>query len=105
MASLQAMPRNRNGILGVSEQVSERILLILIIDRIGSILALAVKLFLRSTIWFAYTQFLWKTLKENYISISGLDAALTVPDSLSALFNWKMIRILKLGAGLALIAW
>jgi hypothetical protein len=85
----------------------------LIVYRIGSIFALAVKLFQRSAVWIAYTQFLWKTLKGTPnrtpngtpISISGLDAALSVQNSLSALVNVEMIRILKLGAVLALIAW
>jgi hypothetical protein len=103
MAKLLEIPINRNGTLGQNNV--QKPLFKLIAYRFGSILALAVKLFLRSTVWIAYTQFLWKTLKKHPISISGFNAALSAPDSFRSLLNWDMIRVLKLGFGLALIAW
>jgi hypothetical protein len=63
-----------------------------------------VKLSLRFAVWLSYTQWLWKTLKGTSISIAGLDAALGVVNSMFAL-NLDMMRTLKLGVALALIAW
>lgn len=56
-----------------------------------------------ASIGFAYTQWLWWTLKRTKISVSALDAAFGADTSLLALFNLEMLRKIKIGSLLALI--
>ena len=74
-------------------------------SRVGSGFALVVKLSLTGSVWFAYTQWLWRTLKRKAISLRGLDAAFSVQTSVLALRDLDEILKLRVGAVLALIAW
>ena len=78
---------------------------LIISHRVGSLFALVVKGLLTASVWFAYTQWLWRTLKRKDISLRGLDAAFSVEMSVVALLNPEMIFKMKVGAVLALIAW
>lgn len=73
--------------------------------RVGSFFALVVKILLMGSVWFAYTQWLWRTLKRRAISLKGLDAAFRVEMSMIALLNPELILKVRVGAVLALIAW
>ncbi|KAF2094276.1 hypothetical protein NA57DRAFT_60907 [Rhizodiscina lignyota] len=73
--------------------------------RIGSLFALVVKTMLTSSVWFAYTQWLWRTLKRRAISLRGLDAAFSAEISIWSLLNHELILKVRMGAVLALIAW
>jgi hypothetical protein len=58
-----------------------------------------------ASVWFAYTQWLWRTLHRKDITIRGLDAAFSVETSMIALLNPEMILKVRTGFVLALIAW
>ncbi|KAF2674051.1 hypothetical protein BT63DRAFT_366381 [Microthyrium microscopicum] len=73
--------------------------------RIGSIFALVIKMLLAGSVWCAYKQCLWRTMKRKYISLRGLDAAFSVEMSIMGLFNPELVFKIKTGAVLALIGW
>ena len=58
-----------------------------------------------SSVGFAYTQWLWKTLKTTEVSIEGLDAAFSADASIVSLLNKEMLWKIKVGSTLALIIW
>lgn len=58
-----------------------------------------------TSVGFAFTQVLWRTLKNTEFSIQGIDAAFNVRSSFLSFLNWEMLRKMKVGAFIALIAW
>jgi hypothetical protein len=54
---------------------------------------------------FAYVQWLWMTLKKTEVSIGTLNSAFSARSSLLFIFNWEMIRKIKVGSLIALAAW
>jgi hypothetical protein len=54
---------------------------------------------------FAYIQVLWRALKSRGFSIESLDAIFDGPVNILSLFNLEMLRKMKLGWLIALIAW
>jgi hypothetical protein len=71
--------------------------------RWGTTLAYITQASLVTSIGFAYTQWLWWTLKKTKISIAALDAAFGADSSLVSLLNVEMIRKIKVGSLIALI--
>jgi hypothetical protein len=57
------------------------------------------------SVGFAYTQWLWRTLKTTEVSIEGLDAAFDADASIISLLNKEMLSKIKVGSILALIIW
>jgi len=53
----------------------------------------------------AYTQWLWKTLKQVDITVSGLDAVFTALNKMFSMFHPEMLWKIKIGFLIASIAW
>lgn len=53
----------------------------------------------------AYVQRLWMTLKKREVTIGTLNSAFSARSSLLFIFNWEMIRKIKVGSLIALTAW
>lgn len=81
--------------------------ILMVLSRIGSLFALVVKITLTSAVWFAYTQRLWRRIKQTTtgISLSGLDAAFSAETTMMSLLNLELILKMPGGALLALLAW
>ncbi|KAI9647681.1 hypothetical protein NHQ30_004066 [Ciborinia camelliae] len=75
--------------------------------RYGNILAFVSQVCLVSSVGFAYTQWLWKSLyhKDTKVSVQCLDAAFVADTSFLSILNREMLWKLKLGSSLAMIAW
>jgi hypothetical protein len=58
-----------------------------------------------TSVGFAFTQVLWRTLKNTEFSIQGIDAAFDLRSSLLSFLNWEMLQKMKIGAFIAVIAW
>lgn len=60
-----------------------------------------------SSVGFAYTQWLWKSLyhKDTKVSVNCLDAAFVADTSVLSILNTEMLWKLKLGSLLAIVAW
>jgi hypothetical protein len=73
--------------------------------RYGTTFAFITQGALVGSVGIAYTQWLWKTLRTNEISVSGLDAAFAADTQIVSLLNVDMLRNIKIGSLLALVAW
>ncbi|KAK2599998.1 hypothetical protein QQS21_005300 [Conoideocrella luteorostrata] len=60
--------------------------------RIGTGLAFLIKVFLTSAAGFAYTQFLWHTLKSREVSIEGIDAMFAATNNAGSFFTLELWR-------------
>jgi hypothetical protein len=78
---------------------------LIILVRWGTTFAYITQVSLVTSIGFAYTQWLWWTLKRTRpgVSITALDAAFSADASLIALLNMEMIGKIKVCSLLALI--
>ena len=73
--------------------------------RLGSVFAWILQLSLMASVWFAYTQWLWRTIKRKGISVRAMNAAFDAQTSILALANTELATKMKTGFALALIAW
>ncbi|KAF2137403.1 uncharacterized protein K452DRAFT_341160 [Aplosporella prunicola CBS 121167] len=53
----------------------------------------------------AFTQWLWRALRQKYISTKGLDAAFSANETLLSFFDLDMLSKVKIGAILAAATW
>ncbi|THV45419.1 hypothetical protein BGAL_0491g00010 [Botrytis galanthina] len=75
--------------------------------RYGTTFAFVSQVCLVSSVGFAYTQWLWKSLyhKDTKVSVNCLDAAFVADTSVLSILNTEMLWKLKLGSLLAIVAW
>ncbi|TGO48091.1 hypothetical protein BOTNAR_0493g00050 [Botryotinia narcissicola] len=75
--------------------------------RYGTTFAFVSQVCLVSSVGFAYTQWLWKSLyhKDTKVSVHCLDAAFVADTSVLSILNTEMLWKLKLGSLLAIVAW
>ncbi|KAM0326178.1 hypothetical protein ACHAQA_006775 [Verticillium albo-atrum] len=73
--------------------------------RIGTALAVLTQFSFVTTVWFCYTQCLWRNLQRTSVSPQALNAAFSANESILSLRNTEMLRKFKLGSALALLAW
>ena len=73
--------------------------------RIGSIFAFAVSLSLTTSVWLAYVQWVWRSIKRKPISVRGLNAAFSAQNSFMALTSMEMASKMKIVYAMAVIAW
>ncbi|KAH8670218.1 hypothetical protein BGZ60DRAFT_527700 [Tricladium varicosporioides] len=73
--------------------------------RYGNFFAFATQFTLASSVGFAYTQWLWRTLRKRTITVSCLDSAFSADTVLMSMFNPEMWWKLKLASLLALLVW
>lgn len=75
--------------------------------RYGTTFAFVSQVCLVSSVGFAYTQWLWKSLyhKDTKVSVNCLDAAFVADTSVLSILNTEMLWKLKLGSVLAVVAW
>lgn len=75
--------------------------------RYGTTFAFVSQVCLVSSVGFAYTQWLWKSLyhKDTKVSVNCLDAAFVADTSVLSILNTEMLWKLKLGSLLAVVAW
>jgi hypothetical protein len=73
--------------------------------RYGTTFAFFAQVSLVTSVGFAFTQVLWRTLKNTEFSIQGIDAAFNVRSTLLSFFNLEVLWKMKVGSLLALIAW
>jgi hypothetical protein len=71
--------------------------------RIGTGLAFVTKMFLALAVAAAYTQCIWKTAREKFISLKGLDAMFCATSDATAFLTTGMVC--HLSSLLALIIW
>ena len=73
--------------------------------RYGTTFAFATQISLVGSVGFAYSQWLWKTLRATTVSVQCLDSAFSADTQLISMFNPEMWWKIKLGSLLALLAW
>lgn len=75
--------------------------------RYGTTFAFVSQVCLVSSVGFAYTQWLWKSLyhKDTKVSVNCLDAAFVADTCVLSMLNTEMLWKLKLGSLLAMAAW
>ncbi|KAF7913457.1 hypothetical protein BELL_0064g00280 [Botrytis elliptica] len=75
--------------------------------RYGTTFAFVSQVCLVSSVGFAYTQWLWKSLyhKDTKVSVNCLDAAFVADTSVLSILNTEMLWKLKLGSLIAIAAW
>lgn len=82
-------------------------ILLMSYHRYGNTFAFVSQVCLVSSVGFAYTQWLWKSLyhKDTKVSVQCLDAAFVADTSILSALNTEMLWKLKLGSLIALVAW
>lgn len=73
--------------------------------RVGNFFAFIVQSSLVMPMTFAYTQWLWMTLKESEVTIGTLNNAFAAQHSLLFILNLEMFRKIKVGYLLAATMW
>ncbi|KAH6713525.1 hypothetical protein BKA61DRAFT_43274 [Leptodontidium sp. MPI-SDFR-AT-0119] len=73
--------------------------------RYGTTFAFVTQVSLVGSVGFAYSQWLWKTLRTTRVSVQCLDSAFSADTQLISMFNPEMWWKIKLGSLLALLAW
>ncbi|KAF9631158.1 hypothetical protein BFW01_g2020 [Lasiodiplodia theobromae] len=73
--------------------------------RIGNAFAFLAKCCFCSAANIAFLQWLWKTLREKYISVQGIDAAFSATQTLVSFASREMLSKVKVGSVLALLTW
>lgn len=73
--------------------------------RIGNAFAFLAKCCFCSAANIAFLQWLWRTLREKYISVQGIDAAFSATQTLFSFSSWEMLSKVKVGSLLALLTW
>ncbi|KAK0103699.1 hypothetical protein ONS95_005707 [Cadophora gregata] len=73
--------------------------------RYGTTFAFVTQVSLVGSVGFAYSQWLWKTLRATTVSVQCLDSAFSADTQLISMFNPEMWWKIKLGSVLALLAW
>jgi hypothetical protein len=73
--------------------------------RLGTTFAFVTHLCLATSVGYSYIQWLWRSLKETGLTISGLDAAFAARTNILSLLNSDLLRELKVASLLVLISW
>ncbi|KAG0646652.1 hypothetical protein D0Z07_7475 [Hyphodiscus hymeniophilus] len=73
--------------------------------RWGTTFAYITQVCLVSSVGFAYTQWLFRTLKRTKVAVEGLDAAFSADSTIISLLHKEMLMKIKVGSLLALMIW
>ncbi|KAF2139835.1 uncharacterized protein K452DRAFT_274310 [Aplosporella prunicola CBS 121167] len=73
--------------------------------RFGNVFAFLAKVCFCSAAQIAFTQWLWRTVRREYISIRGIDAAFSLNETLLSFLNLEMLLKIRVGALLAVVIW
>ena len=73
--------------------------------RWGTTFAYITQVSLVSSVGFAYTQWLFRTLKRTKVAVEGLDAAFSADATIVSLLHKEMLKKIKVGSCLALMIW
>ncbi|KAH7138064.1 hypothetical protein B0J11DRAFT_513479 [Dendryphion nanum] len=91
-------PKLQGQIVGDAEAQEEKI-------RFGTAFAFLSQISLTASAWAAYTQWMWRTLKDQNITSEALNAAFEVDRSVLAFTNVEMVKKMRWGSVIALFTW
>lgn len=72
---------------------------------IGNAFAIGVSFLLKIAVGIAYIQYLWKTLRNNSLSLQSINDAFGIGSNIFSFFNWEYLSTVRIGAMLAIILW
>lgn len=91
-------PRLKGDIVGNSDSQEEKL-------RAGTAFAFLTQICFGASVWTAYTQWLWRTVRRKDMTVDVLNAAFGADTSVLSLLNFAMLKKLRLGSLMALFAW
>jgi hypothetical protein len=74
-------------------------------NRFGTAFAFLAQICLGASVWTAYTQWLWRTVKRKDMTVGAWNDAFSADTSVLSLLNLEMLRKLRLGSAMAFFAW
>ncbi|KAG9195944.1 hypothetical protein G6011_01065 [Alternaria panax] len=91
-------PNLKGQVVGKADQQEEKI-------RFGTGFAFIAQICLGTSVWTAYTQWLWRTLMKKDLTFKVLNSAFAAENSVLSLLNIEMWKRLKVGSIMAFLAW
>lgn len=73
--------------------------------RFGTAFAFIAQICLGASVWTAYTQWLWRTVKRKEMTMAAWNSAFSADTSILSLLNVEMLRKIRLGSVMAFFAW
>jgi hypothetical protein len=73
--------------------------------RFGTAFAFLAQICLGASVWTAYTQWVWRTLKRKEMRMATLNSAFGADTSVLSLLNFDMWKKLRVGSVMAFFAW